>query len=233
MSGSENERLKSVYAKRDQHKGVKYYSLFHPGQLYMIQRREQELLAAMARVDCLELADRLILEVGCGSGAVLRDMVKYGAAPEKCYGIDLLPDRIAAAHKLSPPTMQLTCGNAENLPYPDGYFDLVLSFTVFTSILDTGMKRRISSEMLRVLSDRGAILWFDYFVNNPWNPDVRGVRQKEIATLFPGCYLSLKRTILASPITRALAPHSWLACFLLEKLKFLNTHYLGTILKTD
>jgi len=53
-------------------------------------------------------------------------------------------------------------------------------FTVFTSILDISMKQSIAGEMLRVLKPDGIILWYDYYRNNPMNPDVRGVKKREI-----------------------------------------------------
>lgn len=232
MSPGETERLRAVYAKRDQAKGRRFYSFLHPGQLYLMQSRERELLAALARAGVSHLEDSRILEVGCGNGAVLRDLVKYGADPQKCAGIDLLPDRIAAARRLSPPGLHLVLGDAAALPFPRGYFHLVVAFTVFSSILDAGMKRRLAAEMLRVLAAGGLILWFDYFVSNPSNPDVRGVGKKEIAVLFPGCELNFRRTLLASPLARFLARYSWLGCQFLENLKFLNTHYLGIIRPT-
>jgi ubiquinone/menaquinone biosynthesis C-methylase UbiE len=61
--------------------------------------------------------------------------MKYGARPENLYGIDLLDERIEEAKRLSP-NIDFRCGNAEELPYEDGLFDIVIQFTVFTSILD-------------------------------------------------------------------------------------------------
>ena len=75
------------------------------------------------------------------------------------------------------------------------------------------------------------ILWYDFHVNNPSNPDVKGVRKREIAELFPNCRIELWRVSLAPPIVRILAPHSLLACYILERLKIFNTHYLGVIRK--
>jgi len=49
------------------------------------------------------------------------------------------------------------CGNAEELPYEDESFDIVMQFTVFTSILDNEMKIRIAKEMLRVLKPKGIL----------------------------------------------------------------------------
>jgi len=53
--------------------------------------------------------------------------------------------------------------------------------------------------MLRVLKPGGAILWFDLRVDNPRNPQVKGLRKKEIASLFPGCDVDLTPTLLGAP----------------------------------
>jgi SAM-dependent methyltransferase len=121
--------------------------------------------------------------------------------------------------------------NAAFLPFAAAAFDLVVQSTLFTSILDPVMKETVAGEMLRVLKPRGVILWYDYHVDNPWNPDVRGVKKREIHSLFPGCRIELHRVTLAPPLARVLAPYSFLLCSLLEKLRILNTHYLGVIKK--
>ncbi len=68
-------------------------------------------------------------------------------------------------------------------------------------------------------------------MNNPKNPDVKGVKKREIHKLFNNCDIFLKRITLAPPIARVIATHSWLLGIILEKLKFLNTHYLAVIKK--
>ena len=121
--------------------------------------------------------------------------------------------------------------SATDLPYSQGQFDVIIQSTAFTSVLDPLVKKQMASEMLRVLKKDGIILWYDYHVNNPWNPDVRGIRKKEITQLFQNCHYDLSRLTLAPPLVRLLAPHSVIGCAMLEKLKFLNTHYLGVIKK--
>jgi hypothetical protein len=66
-------------------------------------------------------------------------------------------------------------------------------------------------------------------MNNPRNPDVRGVKKKEIYELFPNCEIHLKRITLAPPLARAIAPFSIILCQLLEKFPLLCTHYIGVI----
>src|SRR6266550_3411093 len=72
-----------------------------------------------------------------------------------------------------PPRVRLECGSATELPFEAGTYDLVLQATLFSSVLDAGVKGRIATEMLRVLRPNGAILWYDLRIDNPRNLDVR------------------------------------------------------------
>jgi len=227
---SEIERIKKAYEKRKREQRYKLYSYFNTANLFTIHQREKALLRTLKRFKCLELSDKKILDVGCGSGGVLRDFIKYGAIPENLYGIDLLSDRIERAKRLSP-HINFYLGSATDLPFENEFFDIVMQFTVFTSILDYSMKQKIAQEMLRVLKPAGIIIWYDYHMNNPENTDVRGVRKQEIFALFPNCSIQLKRVTLAPPLARLIAPYSWLVCNLLEKIPVLCTHYLGVIRK--
>lgn len=226
---AEEARIRSVYARRQE--GDRY-SWFQPGHVFIIQQRERQLIALLRRCGAAPLADKIILEIGCGSGYWLRAFINWGARPENLTGIDLLADRMDAARRLCPPQVHLQRANAAQLPFADEAFDLVIQSTVFTSILDPELKRRVAAEMLRVVKRDGLIIWYDYHVNNPWNPDVRGVKRAEIAALFRGCRIALRRATLLPPLTRRLAPYSYLACYFLEKIPLLCTHYLAVITKT-
>ena len=227
---TETVRIKEAYARRKETVPEKLYSYFNQTHLFITHGRERAILNLLDRYGMNPLENKVILDLGCGGGGILRDFIKYGARPRNLYGIDLLPDRISEAKRLSP-NIDFRCGNAEDLPYENENFDIVMQFTVFTSILDKRMKQRIASEMLRVLKSDGIILWYDYHVNNPKNPDVRGVKKKEIYALFPDCRIELRRITLAPPLTRLLASHSWMLCYMLEKIPLLCTHYAGVIRK--
>ena len=208
------------------------YSYFNKGNLYIIQSRERIILDLLREFNFSKLSDKKILDVGCGYGGELRNIVKYGAKPNHLYGIELIEDRIEIAKDVNP-NINFRCGNALNLPYQDESFDIVAQFTVFTSILKKGIKKDIAKEMLRVLKKEGIILWYDFSYNNPRNPDVKGIKKKEIINLFPNCKFTFKRVTLAPPIVRFIAPRSWLLCYLFEKLSFLCTHYLVIIRKEN
>ena len=224
-------RIKTAYAKRDSGGKKTLYSVFKPDSLFISQQREKALVSLLKRHGMADLSNKKILEIGCGKGNVLRDFISYGARPENCYGIDLLPDRIEEAVRLSP-NINFRCCSAENIAFRDGELDMALVFTVFTSILDMPMKKRIAHEILRILKPGGVIIWYDYHMDNPSNPDVRGVKKKEIYGLFPGCEIHLRRVTLAPPLARAISPVSVILAQLAEKIPLLCTHYIGIIRKT-
>lgn len=224
----EEARIKSVYQTT---KPAGYYSLFDSGNLFLVQERERYLLKQLRKHGCASLADMHVLDVGCGSGYWLRDFIKWGASPSHLTGVELLADRLSSAARLCPSEVTLQRMNGATLEFPDESFDLVLQSVVFTSVLDQKIRHRMAEEMLRVVKKTGFIIWYDFFVDNPWNQNVRGVRKTEITRLFPNCSIELERVSLLLPLAKFLAPWSWSACHLLSRLRLFNTHYLGLIQK--
>ena len=196
----------------------------------MTQQLERTLLRVLAKHGVTSLGDKRILEVGCGGGWRLQQFINYGAQPENLSAVDLQEEAILAAKAINP-KIEYRCSNAENLPFPDQSFHLILQFVVFTSILHQEMKHNIAAEMLRVLQPTGFILWYDYYLSKPTNPDVKGIGRREIRDLFPNCTFEFHRVTLAPPLVRAIAQHSFLLCYLLEKIPWLCMHYLVVIQK--
>jgi ubiquinone/menaquinone biosynthesis C-methylase UbiE len=225
----EESRIREIYARRRTEVNRRLYSFFNKGNLLRIQELERGILAVLERYDRQPLDQQRILEIGCGTGYWLREFIKWGARPEKLVGVDLLRDRIEEARSLCPSNVTLYCQSATKLCLPDATFDLVLQSTVFTSIGDIGTKQQIALEMVRVLKPNGLILWYDFLVDNPRNPDVRGVKKKEVLQLFPKCEIELRRITLAPPVARFIALYSQVAFCLLGKFPSLCTHYLGVI----
>lgn len=228
-SATEEDRIRAEYAKRQTDDAR--YSWFNPGHLFLVQERERRLLALLQRYGFAPLEAKKILEVGCGIGHWLREFIKWGARPENIVGVDLLPDRVAEARKLCPEAVAIHCGSATRLAFPDATFDLILQSTVFTSVLAPDTRQQLASEMLRVLKRDGLILWYDFHLNNPRNPQVQGIKRREIHQLFPGCRIELRRLTLVPLLARWLAPRSWFFAYLLGKIPLLCTHYLGVLRK--
>lgn len=224
------QRLRREYADRERRlKDSDIYSRFNLANLFILQQRQREILAFLRQNHLNNLKDSRILEIGCGKGGVLVEFLSFGSSPRNLYGCELLEDHVHNAQQ-SLPGSPLSCADGQHLPYFKETFDLVMQFTMMSSILDPVIRQRIAQEMLRVLKPSGLILWYDFWLN-PTNPQTHGIRPAEIHQLFPGCTIKFRRITLAPPLTRALAPISWLACGLLEKLWLLNTHYLAAIQK--
>src|SRR5206468_5110563 len=124
-----------------------------------------------------------ILEVGCGTGAWLIDFVRWGFSPENLWGIDLLPEFVVEACRRCPCGVHVQCQSVTDLAFRDATFDIVLQSTVFTSLLDQQVRHLAARELRRVLRENGLILWNDFYLSNPRNPDVRRVGRAEIAAL--------------------------------------------------
>ncbi|HLZ44590.1 MAG TPA: class I SAM-dependent methyltransferase [Gemmatimonadales bacterium] len=222
-------RIQRVYAQRAQLRH--HYEWSSPAHVFGHQERERNTLSLLTRYRALPLGEKAILEVGCGSGSWIHQLIRWGARPELVTGVDLLAERITRARQALPAAVHLECANAAQLPFANGAFDLVLQATMFTSVLDRELRRKIAGEMLRVLKSGGLIVWYDFSVNNPKNPDVSAVSKHEIKSLFPGCRVELRRVTLVPPVMRWLVQRSWLLAYTMSYLSPLCTHYLGGITK--
>jgi SAM-dependent methyltransferase len=233
MHDYEEKQIIIAYARRAERKRASnkffcYNSLSH---MCRVQERHRETLSILKRFGYQELAKLRILDVGCGDGNMLRQFMQWGAIPEHLAGIELRREPVEHALLLNP-NVDVRCGSAVGLPWLDALFDLVCLHTVFTSILNSAMKCRIAAEINRVLRDGGAVLWYDFMYDNLRNPDVRGVKAKEIQTLFSGFEIHLKRITLAPPIERCLPKRLLPVLYpMLSAIPLLHTSYLGLLIK--
>lgn len=161
--------------------GLDRYSLLRPEVWQMLQERQRELLRLLARFPG-EPAQWRLAEVGCGAGGNLLDMLRLGLRPEHLSGIELLPERLDAARAALPERVRLLGGDASRADITAGSQDLVMQCTVFSSILDDALQQRLAEAMWSWLKPGGAVLWYDFIVDNPRNRDVRGVPMGRVAS---------------------------------------------------
>jgi SAM-dependent methyltransferase len=226
---AEADRIRSAYARRAELGLDARYEYWQPANLFIYQARERAMISMMGRAGVLSLDAKRVLDVGCGDGSVLRDMLRYGARPNDLHGIDLLPDRVERARALTPGA-HIDCADARHLPYDTGEFDLVLGFTLLSSVRDMSARQQVASEMARVARQGGLVLVYDFWLN-PTNRHVHALRRSEVRALFHGRDVEFKSTTLAPPIVRALtrAPGGWIACTGLDMLPFFRTHYIAAV----
>jgi len=176
------------------------------------------------------LTGKRILEVGSGAGGELAWMRELGAKNEDLVGIDLLPDRVAAARRAYP-GIRFDHGNAERMSYADESFDLLLALTVFSSILSDAMARNVAQEMARVLRPGGALLWYDVRYDSASNPNVKAVPAPRVRSLFPGLSAELHSVTLLPPLARRLGALT-AAYGLLASVPPMRSHLIGLLRKS-
>jgi ubiquinone/menaquinone biosynthesis C-methylase UbiE len=159
-------------------------------------------------------------------------LLEYGARVEDLIGVDLLPDRVAAA-KRNHPNLDVRVANAEHLEFPEASFDLVLAITLFSSIKDRGMAHRVADEIERVMKPGGALLWYDFRYDNPRNRNVRGMSGAEVITLFPRLSGELRKITLLPPLSRRLGPLTPALYPAFSAIPRLRTHLVGLLGKVS
>ena len=130
-----------------------YPILFRVEQSHWWHIGRRLILAGFVEEICQRVTDRRprILDVGCGTGANLLMLSKYGDAE----GVDVSEDALAFCRERGLDKVKLGAG--EELPYEDGTFDLVTAFDVVEHMDDDLAGLR---EMRRVLRPGGRVLLF-------------------------------------------------------------------------
>lgn len=195
------------------------------------QERQRALILLLGRHAPRPLTELDLLEIGCGHGDNLLELLQLGFDPARLAGNELLPERAAAARRRLPAVTALYEGDASALPVPAASLDLVLQSTVFSSLLDDAFQARLAAAMWRWLRPGGAVLWYDFTWDNPRNPDVRGMPLGRLRRLFPEGTIEARRVTLAPPLARRVVRLHPAAYRLVGSLPWLRTHLLCWIAK--
>ena len=100
-----------------------------------------------------------VLDVGCGTGMLLRDLATRLPEASALTGIDAAAGMIEqAGARAADARLSFVQGTAERLPFPDQAFDLVISTTSFDHWTD---QRAGLAECHRVLVPRGLFVLAD------------------------------------------------------------------------
>lgn len=226
----ETEAISKRYARRRKADVQSLYDPLRPSVYMTQQEKERVLISRILHPHLRPLADKRLIEIGCGNGSNLIQLVQLGFRPENLVANELLPERLQTARLRLPAGIEIIPGDAARIDRPEA-FDAVLLSTVFTSILDDAFQDKLAQAVWRMLRPGGGIIWYDFVYNNPNNPDVRGVPLARIRELFPEARIESHRVTLAPPIARRITRLHPNLYPVFNALPLLRTHLLCWIKK--
>jgi ubiquinone/menaquinone biosynthesis C-methylase UbiE len=101
-----------------------------------------------------------ILDIGCGNGRNMKNL-NYDF-----YGVDNCSNFIELAKKVSP---NVFLCEMTKLPFPDNYFDFIISIASFHHLSNNERRMECLKEMKRVLKPKGQILLSIWSINQSHN----------------------------------------------------------------
>jgi len=106
-----------------------------------------------------------MLDVACGTGDMIRCMKKRlerRGVPAEFYGLDCSEKMLEVARK-KVPFAKLLVGDAEEIPFPDGSFDLI---SVAFGLRNFSDREKAIGEMHRILKGDGLLLLLEFSKND-------------------------------------------------------------------
>jgi ubiquinone/menaquinone biosynthesis C-methylase UbiE len=217
----ETARLRRVYgAYAADDATQRRWDRTQPGNRQILQERAA-LLAEAVRGD-----EATTVDLGCGDGDVLAEVL--AGTGGRGIGVDLLEPRLGVARQRHP-DLAFVVANGSALPLDDACVDLLLAFTVFSSIRDGAVAAAVAAEIRRVVRPGGRVVWYDLRRSNPRNPEVRAVTEDELAALFPGWSRSMVTCTVLPPLARRAARVSPRSYRLLARIPALRTHHFAVL----
>ena len=152
-------RVKSQDKKAEVEFFTRFMGSGNPEFLGWGEKQFRRALRPLDKTKRLTLNQRL-LDLGCGDGEFTSRLV---LSPVNVVGLDVTY-AVIRVNKSINPSAGFVCGDAENLPFKDGQFDILVA----TFLLHHFRRHdRIMSEIRRVLKDEGVFLVVE---PNSWNP---------------------------------------------------------------
>jgi succinoglycan biosynthesis protein ExoA len=168
-----------------------------------------------------------VLDLGCGRGELLGELVDAGIAPEHVAGVDLLPDRLSTARREG---LAVALASGTHLPFPDATFDLVTAFTVLSSVGSDALVAEIGEEVARVLRPGGAFVVYDLRMPSPGNGAIVPVTGARLGRVLPGWRTTSHSLTLVPPVSRRFARRPGRAYRALAAVPVLRSHRLTVAL---
>ena len=185
----------------------------NPEVLFQTLAAEASLVRAMGSLDHNPQTAR-VLDVGCGGGGNIYQLLRMGYDPALITGIEIQSERLDGAKKLYP-HIRWVDGDATQMTFETGGFDLVFESTMFATLPNDTVRSAIASEMVRVCKPGGYLVLVDWRTPKPGDSNYKALTQRELRKLFAigrdTALAGVFKGALVPPVGRFLSKYaSWL-----------------------
>lgn len=168
------------------------YDTSHDGKFVQCMYRE-----ILARVP--DTRGQRLLDLGCGNGNILK--ILNERIPAEYYGLDISEKMIEEAGKKLGKAARLQVGDAEQLPYKDNFFDVVVCNASFHHYPNP---EKAAAEMGRIIKSGGLLILgdptmpsimievFNWALKWSSSGDVKLWKKREIRELFGRCGFAME-----------------------------------------
>lgn len=183
MTGNSEEETRGWYDTYYEKKGTDRNSLLrNPEVLLQTFAHDMSVVNALRSLPIIPGTAK-VLDVGCGAGGSLGNLVRLGFMPSNMSGLDILEERIRGAQvRLQGADWRI--GDARSMPWETQTFDLCMASTMFIQLTDDKIAREIAREMLRVTKSQGHILLVDWRYSRPGDESYKALNKRRISQLF-------------------------------------------------
>ncbi|MEI7850620.1 MAG: methyltransferase domain-containing protein [Kiritimatiellales bacterium] len=146
---------------------AKVYDILAPLMTLGLERRYHRLVIQMLALR----GDEQILDIGCGTGTLTRDIAAAltDKVHSRCIGLDAAEKMITVARRKAVviPNIHFDAAIAEHLPYESNLFDAAVS-TFFFHHIHFELKKKVLAETARVLKPGGRFIIVDVDAPTTW-----------------------------------------------------------------
>ena len=222
---AEQEGINQVYRRWQGSAAPASHDWHRPDIVSEAAARARVLARLLACTVGKDLSALRVLDVDCGNGGFLRQLIEWGASPAHLTGAGLQQERLDHSRLHTAPGVRWHLGRLD--AFPDNSVDLVSAHAVFSAIPDEDQRRELAAEMWRVLKPGGWTMILDTRYGNPRNPGVRKVGDVELLRFWPTDERLYRTLILASPLNRMMSRLPWLVPELLGAMvPLLRSHFV-------
>ena len=157
------------------------YSSLKPEILAQANERRTVLARLISKHLDVPLAEAQILDVGCGDGRDLNELLWLGASADRLAGNDLQDERLEGARARVPASVELLSGDIRQTRFEAGRFDLVTVSVVLMTIEDPSTRADVLRHIYSLVKPGGLLVITEPRIPNPRNKNVVRITEASLS----------------------------------------------------